>query len=31
MHVREKDAHLPHVRAFAAATEAAVQSHLTTP
>ena len=29
MHVREKDAHLPHVRAFAAATQTAVQSHLT--
>ncbi|WP_166822946.1 LysR family transcriptional regulator [Brevibacterium limosum] len=31
MHVREKDAHLPHVRAFVAATESAVRTHLTTP
>ncbi|WP_181273108.1 LysR family transcriptional regulator [Brevibacterium oceani] len=29
MHVREKEAHLPHVRAFTAAAEAAVATHLT--
>lgn len=29
MHVRERDAHLPHVRAFTAAAEAAAATHLT--